>query len=324
MSDLSERDGWDSDENLALVFLKRRWEREIEDLIEGSQGEALAFDDLALDFDLEELGNAVSTERLKKLAKKGLERGDAFVRLMAANLAFVYRTDELLEALVASVANGPAPRLQARDLGGLLARARSARRARELVQPLPEPLRAPALEAIEPMIVPGDWSALHVRSTTEELGEATTRVLAKRELVSVPWIRSGDGARYVATRRRGGWVTLLAEKGVDRELASELSMILGPVAWAEKKGDDAVCVRFERKRAVEEATGLDEVGGALRALGITAHDTKAPGKVVTLGWTDYVPPGETSPARLRKMSALGLAFLPPDLARKANSFKKRH
>ncbi|MEZ0229858.1 MAG: hypothetical protein ACAI25_14620, partial [Planctomycetota bacterium] len=132
-------------------------------------------------------------------------------------------------------------------------------------------------------------------------------------------IQAPEGDRLVATRRRGGWVTLLGEKSLERDLAAELSMILGPVAWAERKGDEASFARFERKKAVEEAAGLDEASGALRALGITAHDMKAPGKAVSLTFAHYAPPGERSPSRIRKMSALGLAFLPPKEARIANS-----
>ena len=98
-----------------------------------------------------------------------------------------------------------------------------------------------------------------------------------------------------------------------------MSTILGTVLWAERMGDAARFARFERKKPVEEIEGLDEASGALRAHGVTAHDTKAPGKTVSLAFTDYAPPGEKSPARIRKMSALGVAFLPPDLARKAKS-----
>src|SRR5581483_1444711 len=179
-------------------------------------------------------------------------------------------------------------------------RARSARRARELAGALPEPLRAEALAAIEPLAIAGDWSVLHARSTQEELGEAVERVLARKQLVAVPWGRAPDAERFVATRRRGGWVTLLGAKGVERELAAELSTILGTILWAERKGDEARFARFERKQLAEELSGLDEVAGALRAHGVTAHDPKAPGKVVSLSWPDYAPPGERSPARLRR------------------------
>jgi hypothetical protein len=328
---------WDTDFELAVRFFRRRWFDEVGDILEGSQGASLAFDDLDLDNDLLELENAVSRDKLRKLALRGLlhaevegdkallaveaEPGDAraFVRLISANLAFTLRTDDLLEALVENASRGPEPRLPARALGEILSRARSARRARELVAALHEPQRGEALAAIEPLSVAHDFSVIHARGTTDELGAAVERVLARRSLVPVPWIKAKDATRYVATRRRGGWVTLLGPTGVDRELAQELSTILGPVLWAEKKAETASFARFERGKAVDEQTDPDEVSGALRAMGVTAHDPKAPGKVVSLLYGEYVPEGERSPARLRRMSALGLAFLPPADARKVNA-----
>jgi hypothetical protein len=324
---------WHTDFEVATRFFRRRWFDEVQDLLEASRGEALAFDDLDLDSDLMELGTAVSTDRLRQLALRGLGDDErvlqtieaepalarAFLRLMAVNLAFHLRTDDLLLALVASAENGPPPRLAPSDLGGLLVRARSARRARELVVSLPFSRREPALAAIEPSFVPGTWSVLHARATTAELGEAVERILARRKLVSVPWAKAPGGERFVATRRRGGWTTLVSSRGVDRELAQEVSSILAPVAWAERTDDAARFTLFERQRAVDEQTGLDEVSGALRALGVTAHDLKAPGKHVSLEFEDYARPGENSPARLRKLNALGLAFLPPDEARKAKA-----
>jgi len=328
---------WEPDFEVALRFLWRRWDRDLSDLLEETVGPALVFDDLDLDNDLNELETAVSRERLRRFALRGLlheESSDdpalaalecepalarTFVRLMAANLAFALRTDDLLVALVENARNGPAPRLDPSDVGRLLSRARSARRARELVQALPEEARTSALEAIEPMMVAHDFSLLHARTTTDELGSILERALAKRSLVSVPWIKARSGERYVVTRRRGGWVTLLSANGVARELARELSLILSPVVWAEKKGEAASFVLFERGRGLDETSDPDEVGGSLRALGIVAHDTKAPGKVCSLVYEEYVPRGENSPARLRKMSALGFAFLPPGEARKALS-----
>lgn len=328
---------WVADFELALRFFRRRWFDEVTDLLEGSKGAALAFDDVDLDNDLLELENAVSRDKLRRLALRGLLRTEgpadramaavesepdlarAFVRLVAVNLAFTLRTDDLLEALVAHVARGPEPRLQARTLGELLARARSARRARELAAALPEPLRAEALGAIEPVGVAHDFSVIHARAATDELGSAVERVFARRELVSVPWVKAPAGERFVVTRRRGGFTTVLGPRGVDRELARELSTILGPVFWAEKKGDAVSFARFERGKVQEEQTDPDEASGALRAAGVTVHDPRSPGKVVSLFYTDYVPEGERSPARLRRMSALGLAFLPKAEARKVNA-----
>jgi len=330
-------DAWETDEELALRFLARRWLPEVEDLLERSQGELLAFDDLDLDGDLDELTNAVSRERLRRLALRGLMRtladedpevkavdaepgvARAFVRLVAANLAFALRTDDLLAALVANAASGAPPRMAPRDVGALLARARSARKARELVATLEEPARTEALAAIAPSSIDGDYAVLHARVPTEELAEAVERVMTRRGLVAVPWIKAPRAERYIATRRRGGWSTLLHATGVERALAQELSTILGPVAWAEKKGEAMSFALFERGKATSEETVLDEASGALRALGITAHDGLAPGKKVPLAWLDYVPEGENSPARLRKMSAVGIALLPKDEARRAKS-----
>ena len=153
---------------LVLRYLKHRWLRDIADQITGSEGEEiLAFEDLDLDRDMIELARVTGTDLLKRfadcvLAAPGdldlsgralaslspeLEPSEAqiFLRIVALNLAFRLRTDELLAALCAYTASGPAPRLAPGVLGALLGRARSERDARALLEA--SPLSGDALEA---------------------------------------------------------------------------------------------------------------------------------------------------------------------------------
>jgi len=346
---------WETDLEVALRVLARRWEKEVSDLVSASLGERLAFDDLDLDDDLDEITRAVGQEKLARLARRGLaagapEREDdpairalggdtgtarAFLRLMAANLAFVLRTDELLQLLARSAKEGAPPRISPADVGALLSRARSARWARNFLSglfSLSEKEREEALASVKPSARKGDFSVLHARTSPEEVGAALSRLLKRdRKLVSAPWgtrkTRDQDSVdeRYVVTERRGGWSTLVAPGGVSRELATTLSQapFLGRVAWAASEGGAHHFSVLESGRTIDDDARLaaslgalepDDVSGALRALGIVAHDELAPGEPTPLVFEEYVAPGKSSsPSRLRRMRAQGFAF---SLARK--------
>jgi hypothetical protein len=340
---------WEPDFEVVLRFVRRRWWSEVKDLLMESQGERLAFDDLDLDKDLAELGNAVGPTVLARLAVRSLtaaapEPEDdpalraveapepalarAFVRLLGANLAFTLRSDEVLLALAAS-ANAAAPKLEPSVLGALLSRARSARDARALIarSSLPAAMKAEATSAVKSLARAGDFAVLHARTSPEELGEGLARLHARRELAPAPW-GAGSAERAVATRPRGGFSTLVVPGGVPRELAAQLSGAapgLGRIVWCERAGDAARFAVFEGGRVVDDETRLaarvgqplerDDVMGALRALGITAHDEAAPGELTSFVFEDYAT--ETSgPASLRKQRAVGLAFLPAKEARR--------
>jgi hypothetical protein len=326
---------WESDFEVALRFFRRRWWDEVQDLLDRSRGATLAFDDLDLDVDLTELSGAMGMEKLARLARRGLDaptpeevmdpairalehddlpRARAFVRLIAANLAFALRTDELLASLIASTLE---PRLDEAALGALVARTRSARVARVLLASRPA-----AAAAVEPSARDGDWQCVHVRAETDAVGEALARVHAKRGHSAARWTERHAKQpliRYAVTRPRLGWVTLLAPGGIERAFAQELAGAapsLSRVVWTERKGDVAHFARFEGSRLVDDdqrlaerlssSVELDDVTGALRALGIVAHDVKAPGHVVPLSY-EGIASGDAS---VKLTRATGFAFLP--------------
>lgn len=340
---------WELDFEVALRVLRRRWWDEVSDLLEQSSGDALAFDELELDDDILELDKAVGSSKLARLALRSLgdagpepegdpglralealpERGRAFLRLVGANLAFALRTDELLSAL-ARAPSGPAPRLAPEVVGGLLARARSARWAREALATLEAPLRERALGGVRPSSRAGDYRVLHARTTPEVLGEAIGRVVSRDGLVPVDWgvrkSREEDSAkeRWLVSRPHNSWATAIARGGVGRDLALALSAkvpSLGRVAWAERSGETARFAVFEGGRLLDDDERLraripdlelDDVAGALRTLGIVAHDPASPAGALSLVFQDYVAEGRSSsPARLRRQGVVGFAFSPP-------------
>lgn len=340
---------WELDFEVALRVLRRRWWEEVADLLDRSSAEVVAFDELELDEDLEELGNAVSSAKLVRFAERCLgaqgpepeddpalrvleappAKARAFLRLLGANLAFALRTDTLLAALVASL-SGPAPRLEPAVVGGLLARARSARWTREALGSLPSDRREAALQGIVPGARAGDFSVAHARSTPEALGEAIGRVLAsKGDLVPVDWgvrkSREEDSAqeRWLVSLPRNGWCTVIARGGVSRDFAQALSgrsPALGRVVWAERAGERPRFAVFESSRLQDDEEKLlervpdlspDDVAGALRTLGIVAHDPLSSAATQSLVFADYVAEGRSSsPARLRRQGVVGFAFSP--------------
>ena len=116
-----------------LTFFKRRWLRDTADLVHETLergDETLAFDDVDLDNDLLELRRVGGVEALRGIAHEvlcatgplpagpGLEAlapelegpaVEAFLRLLAINVAFRVRSDELLADLMTHVAGGAAP-----------------------------------------------------------------------------------------------------------------------------------------------------------------------------------------------------------------------
>jgi hypothetical protein len=337
---------WDTDSEVIVRVLRRRWWDEVHDLLGQSSADTLAFDELELDDDRAELERAVGVRKVALFAARALgdagEEGDgdpalraleappaegrAFLRLLGANLAFALRSDELLAALVRAV-KGPPPRIAPDTLGALLGRARSARWARETLGALEEPARTRALEAVRPAVRGGDFAVLHAVATAESLGGAIGRTLSHEGLALVEWgvrrTKERDSAdeRYLVTRPSGGWVTVIARGGISRERAQSISRAapaLGRVVSAERSGERARFAIFEGGRAtldeekLRERLGsleLDDVAGELRALGISIHDPASNAGATSLVFEDYVAEGRSSsPARLRRLGVEGFAF----------------
>ena len=218
---------------LVLRYLKHRWRRDVEDLLQASaETGRLQADDIDLDVDMQELGHAVSAAALAELAAwlLGLRaplpaehpalralapeldppRAALFLQLVALNLAFRLRSDALLSALCAWTAEGPQPRLAPAALGALLIRARSARAAAALLQaaPLDPAARAEALAAATPPPSPPAGARLHVEAPDHET--VLAGLCAALNGVAHPPLGAPPRAQpFMLLRRRGGFVSVL-------------------------------------------------------------------------------------------------------------------
>ena len=309
-----------------LTFFKRRWLRDTADLVNETLergDETLAFDDVDLDNDLLELRRVGGVEALRGIAHEvlcatgPLPAGPAlealapelegpavevFLRLLAINVAFRVRSDELLADLMTHVAGGAAPRLQPAALGSLLARARPLREARALLEqgPLSGEAQAAALAAVtlEPLDLSG--ARIHVEAKPEALEVALERVL--RPLERIGWTMAvGDPGRrrFLVHKQRGGWFTLLEEGDAPPvELARELARQSGVLraAWVRFGEDDADAdlllvegtrVVLDRAKLCAEVGGepsADDVAGALRARGVLDLDPAHPRRSPPFRW----------------------------------------
>ena len=302
-----------------LTFFKRRWLRDTTDLVnetlERGDG-ALVFDDVDLDNDLIELRRVGGLEALRGVAHEVLTATgplpsgpalealapeiegpavEVFLRLLAVNVAFRVRSDDLLADLMTHVAGGAAPRLQPAALGGLLARARPLRQARALIEagPLSDEAKAAALGALslEPLDLLG--ARIHLEAKPEALEAALERI---------GWTMAvGDPSRrrFLIHKQRGGWFTLLEEGDAPPvELARELARQSGVLraAWVRfgETDADADLFLFEGTRVVldrerlsaevGEAPSVDDVAGALRAVGVLDLDPAHPRRTPPFRW----------------------------------------
>lgn len=321
---------------LLLTFFKRRWLRDVTDLLEASvaDGQTLAFDDVDMDNDLLELGRVSGPEALTELAREVLRGGapleaqlareslapelegaqaEAFLRLLAVNIAFRLRSDALLADLVAFAAEGSAPRLGPADLGQLLARARTRSEAQALIEgsglspadqaSAREALALPALEEVELF-----GTRIHVQADAEALENAIDRAL--RPLERAGWTQ-GVGSpirrRLLAHKQRGGWFTVLEEgDATPVEFAQQLARSAGVqrVAWlqAGMTPDDLDLRVFEGTRCI-----LDRASLAARTGGeVDARDAAA--ALRALGVLDLDPGHARGLPALRWAQAAGLEF----------------
>lgn len=309
-----------------LTFFKRRWLRDTSDLVNETLergDDTLAFDDVDLDNDLLELRRVGGVEALRGIAHEVLTATgplpagpalevlapefegpavEVFLRLLAINVAFRVRSDELLADLMNHVAGGAAPRLQPAALGGLLARARPLRQARALLEAGPlsgEALaEAQAAVALAPLDLVG--ARIHVEAKPEALEVGLERVL--RPLERIGWTMAvGDPSRrrFLVHKQRGGWFTVLEEGDTPpAELARQLARQSGVLraAWVRfGEGDgDADLLLFEGTRVVLDRERLtqrvggepttDDVAGALRAVGVLDLDPAHPRRNPPFRW----------------------------------------
>jgi len=304
---------------LVLRYLKHRWLRDTRELL-AAAGPRLEFDDLDLDLDMVELQKAVGRDAVAGVAAWVLGRREppadddpavtalapelspdparAFLALVAANVAFRLRSDALLAALAAHTAEGAPPRLAPERLGRLLARARSAREARALVEaaPLAPAEREAALAAAAPPDLPLTGARLHAEVGHDVLVELVAELTG---LVPTTWNDQDPGVRrFMALRQRGGFTTLVEEgDAIEPALAKSLAATkgIGRVAWARfdaEEGPDLLLfegtrVAFDRA-ALEARLGAppedEDVAGALRALGVLDLDPEHPKGPVPLSF----------------------------------------
>lgn len=323
---------------LVLRYLKHRWLRDVRDLLEQTD-ETLRFDDLDLDNDVVELKGAAGVEAMQGVARAILTRAEplaadhaalaslspeladaeaeTFLQLVATNLAFRLRTDELLGLLAQHTAQGLGPRLAPTQLGSLLGRARSARAAQALLEasPLDESARLTALEACrlaDPPALLG--TRIHAEVDHPNLELALERCLHPLRLIA--WTDPMPGTRrLLALRRRGGFTTLLeeADGAPPPELAKALAQdpTIGRVAWyQELEGQPPRLLILDGTRTVLDEAKLaerlgrelepDDVAGELRALGVLDLDPEHPRGRLALTFTSYL--------RHRKKGLKAMAF----------------
>lgn len=342
------RDALESGEaELVLRYAKHRWSPAVGRVLAADEPlEAARLADLDLDHDLPELERAVGRAALERLAEAllGLDapldegararralapevvgpRADAVLALVGLNLAFRLRTDGLLLALVTAAGARTAPRPPAELVARLLARARSARDARALagLAPAPEALRDAVVAAVPAPGPPAAGERLHVDATHDVIEKALAQAL--KPLVAGRFSAPGPEARrFLLLRRRGGWVTVLAERdAIEADLAVRLARTGGVrrVAWAREAPTPDLQVH-EGSRLVLDLPGLaarvapdpvqaDDVAGALRALGVFDLDPHHPRGAVSLSFAEHVESGPPLGAerRLRQEGARPLCF----------------
>jgi hypothetical protein len=310
----------------------------VAELYEAEDGPTWA--DLDLDNDMVELGRAKGPKLLADLAEVLLgpdpdlgeraraalapelegDPGPWFLRLVGVNLAFRLRTDALLAALLRFAhAGDQALTVEPARVGALLARARSLREARALIEasPLNGEARDAALEALTPGELRLDGARLHLEGDHEQVGEALARVL--RPWTRLPWtqaVSKPEARRFLLLRRRGGWTTVLEEGPSGPDLAKALAAAgIRRAVWArfgaEAPADLAV---FEgSRRTLDRATLAercgedpedDDVAGALRALGVLDLDPEHPRGPTILGFAAALEHGP------KRRSSQMLAFAP--------------
>jgi hypothetical protein len=331
----------DATAELILRYLRRRWWRDVLDLLDDSTDERLAFDDLELVNDIDELERAVGKGALEKWAIEALARSEAlpdeiaaleteppraraFVAIVAASLAFALRTDRSLAALARRASIKPS--LEPAVVGSLLVRARSARDARAIIEAaLPPGPCEPALAAVvEPAPIAAS-AVVHVHARDREVEAALEHVFGKKGLVPVVWIArvaSDSGRRLIVGRTRGGWTSVIAPSGVERALAAELARAKDVRATAWVHVDPARSARdFEIREGANVVLDTakltarvgvptdDDVLGALRARGVAIYDPAAD-EQPSLRWEDYSPVegAPVSPSALKALKVTGLAF----------------
>ena len=298
--------------------------------------------DLDLDNDMVELGRASGPKLLADLAAALLEpeppdseriraalapelEGDAarwFLRLVGLNLAFRIRSDALLTALVRLGAAGGEEvfPVSPGHVGPLLARARSLRDARALVEAagLEPDARAATLESVAESGAAGglrlEGARLHLEGDHLQVTEALERAL--RPWTPLPFTQAvsrAEARRFLLLRRRGGWTTLVEEGPVGADLARSLTKAgLRRAVWARFGGEaPADLVVVEGNRVVLDRASLaarlgtepedDDVAGALRGLGVLDLDPDHPRGAAALSFAAAL---ETRP---RKRSMLAFA-----------------
>lgn len=306
----------------------------MEDLLQAGVGaDTLAVDDIDLDTDMQELAHAASPTALGELALWTLglraplppghpalnalapelspERAWVFLLVVAVNLAFRLRSDELLRALAAHAGQGLAPRLDPTRLGELLVRARSARQATALLAaaPLADDARAAAQAAAVAPPPPPPGSRLHVEAAGHET-VLQALCLALNGEPHPPVGAPPDARGFMLLRRRGGFVTVLGQGDrIEPELARELAGKQGisrviraelpqPVDLLHPEPSGALeLLVLAGRRVVLDTAGLaarlgeaptpDDLTGELLALGVLDLDPgHARGGRAELGWTE--------------------------------------
>lgn len=284
---------------LLARYLKHRWIHDVADLLESSSAGALAFDDVDMTSDWGELRRLANLHALEQLclawleadavADEGVlaaltpelegERAQAFLQLVAGNLAFHLRSTPALRAWLGRACAGRPFSPSFAVLGRLLVRCRGARAIQAWLGEAGEASRGELAAACQPLPAPSVDLVL-----VEGEQEAVERALpaaagGERRAYS----RAPEGAlRHAILPALRGFCAVLREGDrIGREVAEGMRNRAGikRVAWLGLGGATPEVWVHAPGTVVElppPPLCADDVAGAARALGAVALDPEHP------------------------------------------------
>ncbi|MCA8920270.1 MAG: hypothetical protein KDD82_00595 [Planctomycetes bacterium] len=280
---------------LVARYLKHRWVRDVADLLQASSPAALAFDDVDMANDWAELRRLANRSALEALCVAWLEadavdapgalaalepelegeRAQAFLQLVAGNLAFHLRSTPALRAWLARSCRRAPFSLPLADLGRLLVRCQGARVVHGWLEGVAEPARSELREAAQPLSAPA-VDVLLVEGEQQAVEDALPAACGgERKAYS----RAPEGAwRHAILPPRRGFCAVLREGDrIPQAVAERLRHRAGiqRVAWL-GLGGEAPALWLHAPGAEPELPPqpwtADDVAGAARALGAVALD----------------------------------------------------
>lgn len=308
---------------LIATYLRGRWWRTVEDLLEASyDADELVFDDLELDQDMRELRRAVSQDHLLAFCENILDReepmpdndpvlepfqelpeaGRGFLTLLALNIAIVHLGPPGWAIVTAHLKAGARPRFRQPEVfGALLARATPEAIARHwIANNSPEAWREAALARCQARLsIPQGRALIHLPADPKSAEHALRDLFAKEGLKTC---RPDDPerARGVHAYRRSGLChSLVVPRGQEQESqrwAQQLSRsgALGEAIWVHHAAEAPAIARFRNQR---DGQLQAELNRRLREVGAALDDRAVIGACLELGARIYDQDAPRSPKK---------------------------